>query len=125
MAIFATAPLAWRAAMTDNPDAYVRAIEAHIHGWRSATFGWQDDPDPKVEWENRQRAIQEHAAECLRRIAAEIHAAGVGGTLPPSTDSAGWCRVCGHGNDRLGKLHLSNCPSKPAGVEAPHQQPKP
>lgn len=56
----------------DNSHALVQAIAGHIDGWRSATFGWQDDPDPATAERNKQRAIHGHAAECLRRISAEF-----------------------------------------------------
>lgn len=69
--------------MTDNPEAYVRAIAAHIDGWRSATFGWQHDPDPVIAERNKKAAIQAHATECLRRIAAEMRAAGVSASPAP------------------------------------------
>jgi hypothetical protein len=65
-----------------EPELTVRAIAEHIDGWRSATFGWQDNPDPVIAERNKQAAIQGHAAECLRRIHAALAAsksAGGGG----------------------------------------------
>lgn len=62
------------AAWASKPDseALVQAVAGHIDGWRSATFGWQGDADPIKDADNRQRAIQAHAAECLRRIRATL-----------------------------------------------------
>jgi hypothetical protein len=65
-----------------EPELTVRAIAEHIDGWRSATFGWQDNPDPVIAERNKQAAIQGHAAECLRRIHAALAAS-------PASKSAG------------------------------------
>lgn len=54
--------------IAEDSEAVVLAIRAHLDGWASATFGWQDDPDPMVAERNKGAAIQAHAAECLRRI---------------------------------------------------------
>ena len=59
--------------------ATVQAIAAHIDGWRSATYGWQDDPDPAQAERNQAAAIEAHAAECLRRIRIALAAHGVKG----------------------------------------------
>jgi hypothetical protein len=32
---------------------------------------------------------------------------------PSAVDEYGWCKVCGHGNDRQGKPHISDCPRAP------------
>lgn len=62
-------PLPVREGSADSR-ALVQAIAGHIDGWRSATFGWQGDADPAKAESNKQRAIQAHAAECMRRISA-------------------------------------------------------
>jgi hypothetical protein len=93
--------------VTDNPEAYVLAIAAHIDGWRSATFGWQHDPDPVIAERNKQSAIKAHAAECLRRVVAELHAAGV-----PTAAAEGlhWCQWCGEGVTTFCRGALTPCP---------------
>lgn len=60
----------------DDPRALVEAIEDHLTGWKSATFGWQGDADPAIAEQNRRAAVQGHAAECIRRI-RETLAAGI------------------------------------------------
>jgi hypothetical protein len=128
-------PIVWTRA---DPAALVLAIARHIDGWKSASFGWQDDPHPPTAERNKQAAIEAHAAECLRRIRAALAAGGAQQaptdlhaaimnlpmpSQPAKLESAHWYEI-GHRDARHAAAELvTAAPSALlAGVESMHVQ---